>query len=117
MPEDLQDDGLPVAEVGEWSPEKHDRLRRYVDISREVRKKFIRGAGASYIDLYCGPGRSKIRETGRVIDGSPLVAAAKALESSTAFTRILIGVSDGASVAAASARLTAQGFINWQKIR
>lgn len=33
------DDGLPISEVGVWTLEKHERLRRYVDISRGVRKK------------------------------------------------------------------------------
>jgi three-Cys-motif partner protein len=75
------DDGLPVAEIGEWALEKHERLRKYIDITRAVRRKYIdqsrperyRG-GATYIDLFCGPGRATVREANTVVDGSPLVA-------------------------------------------
>jgi hypothetical protein len=37
----LTDDDLPVSEVGEWAFEKHDRLRRYVDIARGVGKALL----------------------------------------------------------------------------
>jgi three-Cys-motif partner protein len=33
-----------------------------------------RRGGAAFIDLFAGPGRARIRETGEEIDGSPLVA-------------------------------------------
>lgn len=85
------DDGLPVACVGEWASEKHDRLKRYVDISRFVRKKFNEGQGGSaYIDLYCGPGRSRIERTDRIIDGGALCAAKEALGKDVPFQRTLI---------------------------
>jgi hypothetical protein len=62
----LDDDGLPLDEVGAWAKEKHERLRKYVDISRAARRKFVEGpGGASYIDLYCGSGRAVIRDRGR----------------------------------------------------
>jgi hypothetical protein len=32
------DDGLPLDEVGPWAKEKHERLRKYVDISRGARR-------------------------------------------------------------------------------
>jgi three-Cys-motif partner protein len=75
MARDPQDE-LPLDEVGEWTLEKHERLRRYVDISRKVREKFLGPgkAGTTFIDLYCGYGRAQIRESSQVIDGSPLVA-------------------------------------------
>ena len=56
-PMPLDDDGLPLDEVGAWAKEKHERLRRYVDISRGARRKFARG-GTTYVDLYCGTGRA-----------------------------------------------------------
>ena len=91
------DDNLPVSEVGEWTLEKHERLRRYVDITRGVRKKWLTpmrlgvlAPGATYIDLFCGPGRSQIRDTGRVIDGSPVVAASAAAEGGAPFSKILL---------------------------
>src|SRR5262249_9805077 len=71
----LDDDELPIEEVGPWAKEKHQRLRRYIDISRATRRKWVQGqGGATYVDLYCGTGRAVIRDTGEKIDGSPLVA-------------------------------------------
>ena len=70
-PRPLDDDGLPLDEVGACAKEKHERLRRYVDISRGARRKFARG-GTTYVDLYCGTGRAIIRETNEKIDGSPV---------------------------------------------
>lgn len=70
-------DGLIVGEVGRWATEKHDRLRRYIQAARGARAKFLppvgRG-GASYIELYSGAGRSLIKDTDQIIDGSAVVA-------------------------------------------
>src|ERR1700730_1000087 len=70
------DDGLIVGEVGPWAKEKHDRLRRYIDASRGARAKFLHPkgtAGASYIELYSGAGRS-VKDTNQFIEGSAVVA-------------------------------------------
>jgi three-Cys-motif partner protein len=112
MNSSLDNDGLPISEVGEWSLQKHDRLRRYVDISRGVRKMFIHRAGATYSDIYCGPGRSKVRETADIIDGSPIVAASKAQEGGSPFSRIFVADADETFVNAACVRLSARGFAN-----
>ena len=71
------DDGLPLTAVGEWTLEKHERLVKYVTISGRVRKKFT-ATQATYIELFCGPGRSIIEDTGERIDGSPVLAATTA---------------------------------------
>ncbi|MFI5020198.1 MAG: three-Cys-motif partner protein TcmP [Alphaproteobacteria bacterium] len=105
------DDGLPVSEVGEWTLEKHDRLRRYVDITRAIRKRFVSRAGATYTDLFSGPGRSRIRETGQMIDGSPIVATTKALEGGAPFTKVFIADIEQEHVSAASTRLAARGVL------
>jgi len=105
------DGGLPVSEVGEWALEKHERLRRYVDITRGVRKRFVSRAGATYIDPYSGPGRSRIRETGQVIDGSPIVATTKAIEGGAPFTKVFIADIEQAHVDAAYNRLADRGII------
>lgn len=82
-------DGLIMDEVGEWAKDKHERLRRYLDISRAARRKFVEGfGGATYIDLYCGTGRSVIRETREVIDGSPLAAFKCARDGGVPFSEI-----------------------------
>ncbi len=71
------DDGLVIGEVGQWAIEKHDRLRKYIDAAGPTRAKFVPPKGraaASYIELYCGAGRSLIKGTRQIIDGSALVA-------------------------------------------
>jgi three-Cys-motif partner protein len=103
------DDSLMVSEVGEWTLEKHARLKRYIDISRAVRRKFVRRAGATYIDLFCGPGKSTIRETGEAIRGSPVVAVATANEGQTPFTDVFLADSDEVAVRAAADRVRSLG--------
>jgi three-Cys-motif partner protein len=70
------DDGLPAEDVGSWAKEKHELSGRYIDVSRAVRKKWIGTgkAGATYIDLFCGPRRARIRRTSEFIDGSCVAA-------------------------------------------
>jgi three-Cys-motif partner protein len=85
------EDGLPLDEVGVWAKEKHERLLKYIDISRAARRKFVEGSGgASYIDLFCGAGRAAIHETNEIIDGSPLVAFKCARDGGVPFSEIHI---------------------------
>src|ERR1041384_5866540 len=82
-------DGLLVDEVGPWAVEKHERLRRYISASRGARAKFLppyKEGGASYIELFSGPGRSRIRGTTQIIDGSPIVAYKAAHASGARFS-------------------------------
>ena len=75
--------------VGPWAAEKHERLKKYIDAYRSARAMFLppRGAGgAAYIDLFSGPGRSQLEDTGEFIDGSPLVAYKAAQQSGTRFS-------------------------------
>ncbi len=60
---ELDEDGYLREIVGPWVQDKHVRLARYVGISRWVRAKFIGkgNAGATFIDLYSGPGRVRVR--------------------------------------------------------
>ncbi len=88
----MDDDGLLRAIIGPWAREKHSRLARYVDISRAARAKFI-GAnkpGATYIDLFCGPGRARIRDSKEVVDGSSLVAWLESRQGGSPFTAVHI---------------------------
>lgn len=84
------EDGYTREIVGPWVQDKHARLARYIGISRAVRKKFIGKvkAGATFIDLYSGPGRSRIRDEVQAIDGSPLLAWREAVDRGAAFTQI-----------------------------
>ncbi|MCA6099181.1 three-Cys-motif partner protein TcmP [Bradyrhizobium australafricanum] len=108
-------DGLVVSEVGEWASEKHARVQRYIEIASKARALYVpppnwRG-GASYIELFSGPGRSLIRDTSRIIDGSPLVAHSAALTSDVPFTAMHLNDSDPAMTAAVDQRLRALGVI------
>lgn len=104
---DRQDtDDLPASEVGAWTEEKHERLRKYIDASRAARRGY---KSRSYVDLYCGPGRSWIGKTGKFIDGSPLVAFDSAAKHGDQFTEILIADARPDYLEAAERRLRARG--------
>ncbi|QRQ81098.1 three-Cys-motif partner protein TcmP [Paralysiella testudinis] len=104
-------DGLPAEIVGEWAKEKHDCLNRYIDISRGVRKKFVGedGAGATYIDPFCGPGLCKIKNTNEYIDGGAVAAWKKSVAGGAPFSQVLIGDLDKERLAAAEQRLRTLG--------
>ena len=101
------DDGLPADEVGIWAKEKHSYLRRYLDISKATRKKYIgpTKAGAAYFDLFCGSGRSKIRGTNEWIDGSAVVAWKTSIAGSAPFSAIYVSDIKEESLNACVARL------------
>jgi len=105
------DDGLPIDEIGAWASEKHARLRRYVHIAHGVRRMFVAGPSrtASYIDLFCGSGRARIRDTGEIVDGSPLVAYRAAVASADPFTEIHLADLDPGKCEAAATRIAALG--------
>lgn len=87
--------------------EKHNLLRRYIDISRGVRRRWVgpADAGATYIDLFCGPGRARVRKTGEWIDGSCVAAWKKSVESGAPFSVIYIADADTAKLEYATERL------------
>lgn len=95
-------DGLRRELVGAWAQEKHQRLRHYVDISRAARRKFQ--GNSTFIDLYCGPGRARIKDTNIVIPGSAIAAASEAQRHS-AFGEIYIADLDSTNVAHCEQRL------------
>lgn len=105
------DDGLPAEDVGVWAKEKHDYLCRYIDISRAVRLQFNgpRNAGATYIDLFCGPGRCRVRDTGEWIDGGVVAAWKKSRDGGAPFTQVYIGDLDMQRREAAATRLRQLG--------
>ena len=107
------DDGLIVDEVGEWASEKHARVQAYIKIASATRAKYVPPpawrAGASYIELFSGPGRSLIRGTKRIIDGSPLVAYNAARLSGAPFTAIHLNDFDATKSAAVEQRIRALG--------
>src|SRR5262245_13807415 len=86
------DDGLPATEVGVWASEKHTYLSRYLDASRAARAQYLgQGkAGAAFVDLICGPGRARVRDTGKWIDGSAVAAWKISCDGKAPFTKVLV---------------------------
>ena len=77
----LPDDELPIAEVGEWALEKHERLRKYVDIAGRPGKDhlfLVDGQGAKYFDCSQEP-LPYYTDLRRDISGRPADGAAQAL--------------------------------------
>jgi three-Cys-motif partner protein len=99
---ELGDDGLLVEKVGPWAEKKLKIIADYVHASGGARRKW---SDAAYIDVFCGPGRSKVRDTTRFIDGSPVVAFKKARASPAFFTSINISDYDSGLLSAAEERL------------
>lgn len=105
-------DGLIVGEVGPWAKEKHDRLWRYIQAARGARAKFLPpngNGGATYIELYSGAGRSLIKDTSQVIDGSPLVAFKAGRDSKSPFSQMHLSDLEARNSAALAQRLKALG--------
>ena len=65
-------DGLPVQCVGPWAKDKYFFLERYLNASREVRRKYAKNGNAVFIDLFSGPGRCVIKDEQEEIDGGVL---------------------------------------------
>lgn len=84
------DDGLPVDEVGEWVEAKHRLLAEYLTLHGAVRKSRYPTRRNAYIDLFCGPGRLKIRHSTLIVPGSPVVAWNNSRECGAPFTEIYI---------------------------
>ncbi len=106
----LDEDGLPLDQVGSWSLQKHELLRKYLDISRGVRTKFIGGpGGASYVDLFCGTGRAVVRDSSEIVDGSPLLAFKCARDGGAPFSQMHIADASPDKCRAAEQRLIRAG--------
>jgi len=67
----LDDDGLPTAEIGSWGEDKYRLVSLYAALFvRSMRRKW---EALVYLDLFSGPGRSRIRGTKRTVPASPLL--------------------------------------------
>lgn len=106
----LDEQGLWVEHVGPWATDKLKIVTDYIQASSAARRRYL-GSGASYIDVFCGPGRSKIRTTGKYIDGSPVAAFKKANSegSLTRFTDMYISDADSDLLGSAETRLSQLG--------
>jgi hypothetical protein len=75
------------------------------------RIKFLppKGAGASYIELYSGAGRSLVKNTNTIIDGSPLVAYKAASDSGARFSDLYLADLDARNSDAVAQHINARG--------
>jgi len=99
------EDGLWVERVGPWAREKQKIITDYVQIASATRRKFQH---CSFVDVFSGPGRSQIRETGQLIDGSPL-AACKQGCAGQPFSSVHISDADADLLSSADTRLRNAG--------
>jgi three-Cys-motif partner protein len=102
------DDGLIVEKVGSWAVKKLELLTDYVFASGGTRKGYER-TGTALIDPFCASGRSYLRNISKFIDGSPVAAFRRSLESPGRFTSINISDADPELLDAATKRLTRLG--------
>lgn len=106
------DDGLPAEEVHQWSAAKIKLLCDYVQITSATRKKFLppqgRG-GAAYVDLFSGPGRILVQETGVFSEGGCVAAWVKSVAAGSPFSKVIIGDKDEVRLSAATQRLERLG--------
>ncbi len=102
----LDEQGLWVENVGPWATDKLKIVTDYIQASSAARRRYL-GTGAAYVDVFCGPGRSRIRTTGKLIDGSPVAAFIKAQGSLAPFTAMHISDADADLLSSAEKRLTA----------
>lgn len=68
------DDGLTIPEVGLWAKRKYHFLGRYLTaFTTAMRNK--QWKGLHYIDLFCGAGIARIRDSGELVWSSAMLAA------------------------------------------
>lgn len=66
------DDGLLTNPIGPWAQDKYRYVGMYAELfATGMKNKWPRRV---YLDLFAGPGYSKLRDSGRVVLGSPLIA-------------------------------------------
>jgi three-Cys-motif partner protein len=107
-----QDDGLPCRDVGAWTEDKLFYWNRYIEITTTAMVGNPHWRGIVYVDLFGGPGICKIRESGKRIPGSPLLAA----WAPKSFDRILVCEKKQTLVDACRQRLAAQDVSDRAKV-
>src|ERR1700733_4547713 len=75
MPRDIatpSNDGLPCADVGAWTQDKYKLVSLYDSLfSTGMKNKW---EARVYIDLFSGPGIARVKDTNKLLWGSPLLA-------------------------------------------
>lgn len=83
LPATPDDDGLPVRESGQWAKDKLAIIECYLDAFATACSKKARSW--HLVDGFAGPGINKIRETGELVWGSPMLG----VRTAPAFNRCL----------------------------
>jgi three-Cys-motif partner protein len=65
-------DGLPLRETGPWATDKYHYVGHYMHMFATGMKNLWKRR--TYVDLFAGPGRCRVKRTGEELDGSPLLA-------------------------------------------
>ncbi|MDB9822561.1 three-Cys-motif partner protein TcmP [Deltaproteobacteria bacterium] len=72
FPEFFIDDGLQTLDVGHWAKTKHNKIGYYCSLFASSMKN--KWDYRIYIDLFAGSGKCRIRNTNKIIPGSPLIS-------------------------------------------
>ena len=67
-----EDDGLPNSEIHSWASQKYQRVSYYGSLFSSAMKN--KWDCRVYLDLYSGAGKGRVKETGDILPGSPLLA-------------------------------------------
>lgn len=68
----LKPDGLATPEVHSWAQDKYSLVQNYADLfATSMKYKWDKRV---YVDLFAGAGRARIKETRKIVLGSPLLA-------------------------------------------
>ena len=97
---EVEDDGLFIHDGHIWSEEKYKLVGGYCDIfTRGIRKNWDQ---LVYIDLFSGPGYCRIKESGKILKSSPLIA----LSLPISFDKYIYCDSDQDSILALEKRIS-----------
>jgi len=65
-------DGLRTMPVGPWAEKKYSHIKLYIELFSTGMKKIWQYR--VYVDLFSGPGKVQVRNTEKILLGSPLLA-------------------------------------------
>jgi len=68
----FEDDGFLLPEVGDWATTKHRKIGYYSSLFATSMKR--KWQCRVYIDLFACAGKSRLRESNKIVPGSPLLA-------------------------------------------
>jgi three-Cys-motif partner protein len=77
----IEDSRVMNEDVGSWSAEKYGAFRLYAQIFSNTMKD--KWKSLTYLDLYAGAGQSRVKSTGELLLGSPLIALSLDLQFHT----------------------------------